>query len=131
MGSELFRPMLLVSQALSLWRADRVWKPLSSSVGMSLVLLRMVMRLGIGKGDGDWGQDFLMSLADQMGGCETTASSHRDIFVGIGEFDSVSRGELRGRLRSDNLEVLLMSSIGILVLIRVCVMALRWLIDAS
>lgn len=89
------------------------------------------MRLGIGEGDGDWGQDFLLSLTDQMGGSETASSGHRDIFVGIGEFDSVSRGELRGRLRSNNLEVLMMSSIGILVLIRVCVMALRWLIDAS
>ena len=97
---------------------------------MSLVLLGIVMRLGIGKRDGDWGQDFLLSLADQMGGSETAPSGHRDIFVGIGEFDSVSRGELWGRLRSNNLEVL-MSSIGILVLIRVCVMALRWLIDAS
>ena len=98
---------------------------------MSLVLLRIVMRLGIGKGDRNWSYDFLMSLADQMGGCETASSGHRDIFVGIGEFDSVSRGELRGRLRSNNLEVWLMSSIGILVLIRVCVMALRRLIDAS
>ena len=88
------------------------------------------MRLGIGKGDRDWCQDFLLSLADQMGGSETAPSGHRDIFVGIGEFDSVSRGELRGRLRSNNLEVLMMSSIGILVLIRVRVSALGWLSDA-